>query len=1053
MEIQMQGKQRRPLPLILRYLATMIMVIIVFALYAWFAVPFLEGPSQIGRRESTVATIISNPAPGQNYELSDLFAPGSWELERTKTLATRFGKILFKDYQPKPDGTIHIQPITMILHERRDDGDQALPLVLQSSKGAVLKFDKPIVLGEPVGDLDSGRFLGSVRLWRKSRVNESLEVLVETQNLQFSDQRIYTLEDVAFHFGPHSGSGRHLNIELVGDDLQAQKRQGNSRLKGVKFLEVAKLDQLVLQPAANNKRFETQFQPQEEPPVLVHCNGPFKIDFRSNIASFIDKVLITQNILRDNLQLTDQLSCERMSIEFSSSSPTVQRTTVAHKEKDKWQIDRLIAVGEPAILDFQSRDAKAIAQVLEYDLTNARVIARNSDGHKSIYLRHGKKELESKDIDYHFSEDGSLGTLQSHGPGTLVVRAEKDGSVTRISWTDRIDVRPFEGRKVASIYGGAAVNQTGTSDPTQFSSPTGLPTNKPKINSWRLDCDELHLWLWEVKQSTSTVVGNQKTETAIFPDKFHAKGNVVIASDRLNAETGELKAFWPEPSTTTTMQNMQSRNEVSHTRSVFGQHVSTGLPVRKAVYTANRIPLELSTNKQGVSSPVSKYHVHGDSIQIQMQPYQTQIEVQELTVEGRASLQEYSTEKSDQDLRVEGDQLRWIPKQADLARIIVSGTQAKMAMIRAQGAELFGAIIQLDQEFNKAWITGQGQLHLNRDKGQSDHANSNLSLKQSPQNLSVHWLGGMVFDGDQIYFEQEIKLDGTRISGQKEQSRFIANCHSMTVKLNDSVRFANVDTTADQKSIDIASITLHGTIVNKSAFPDKRTSQSKAQKLVYVRNETRTIDKTNKRMQLTVPSVSIREDLNVVNSEGPGTMMITQSDAMGKMTFMRAEFDREIKGRLDDQYIDVLGNVRIIQADIQHWDEVLSIDHPITSSNHLTRLLADRVQVAKWDKNSQRGESAEFNAVGNAHVTGINYDAEAHRISYDQANEKIVIDGGARSDAKIRYTQSGQSKPSIVIADKITYFKDTQEVDVQHAKRIGTEHRPNQGSMIDQKRK
>ena len=1041
------AKNKKP-PVLIRYLATLTFVLILYGAYAILAVPALEGSSGLMPQRTTGPKFVTDPTVNVDYELEDIFEPGSWELERCKTLVTRFGKVLFKDYQPNDDGTILIKPITMILNDRKEKKESTLPFVLQSAKGAVLKFDKPISLGEPVGNLEGGRFLGAVRLFRKNYQSQQLDVLMETHNLQFSEKRIYTLEDITFRFGQHSGSGRNMNIELIDDDIQAKQRNSNSRLRGVKFLEVAQLNELILQPATDEDAFENQLQPIEKPPVVVKCKGTFKINFQDQVATLFDKVTVTQRGIGEHAQLRDQLNCDRLKIAFSNQTPETQTES---ESKEKWEVDRLVAIGSPAVLDFQSKNAQAIAEILEYDMKRSRVIAKSQDQSKTIYLRHGTKELEAKDIDYKMSDDGKLGSLRSNGPGKLIVRSSESNSVTEVHWVERFDIRDYERKKVASMYGGVTIIKATKPGVPSNNSSTGLKTGNAA--NWRMSAHELHVWLLEETNANATEVtsvnkqANEADDPAVVPEKVYASGHIVIESDRLHVETREIKAFWPGAS-----QQISQRRSAPLLVGMFCFSslnpiaACGGLLWSNPVGTNNNQVQLQSASQRWDSKP--KLFASGDSIQLQMEPYDSDdVEIRELTIDGNAKLWQPDKKTNQNALEVTGNQLRWIPRHEDLAQVTVAALPNQNAVLLANGAELYGNVIKMDQLENKAWIEGPGFLHINRNQSASTETQPS-SIGNAPQKLSVQWVGGMVFDGTNIYFEQDVITKGNRLSVTGERSILDATSHSMTAKLVRHFSFSQTENSDSEKDLEINSITLGGELdPGNMAFPDRRSKQSRMRRKVTVANQVIKNNQLVEQARLTHPAIAIHDRLTRIDGEGPGLFRLTRLEDNGQLTFARVEFEREIKGRLDDQYIDVRGNVRCIQANINQWNQEFRFDDPITIENKMTRLVADQIQLAKWDKGNSPESMAEFTAVGNAKVFGVDYDAEAHRISYDQLSEKIVIVGGPRSDARIRYKQQGQSKPSVAFAERIDYFKNTQETKFHNLKRIETEHRSGQNRL------
>ena len=225
---------------IAKYLFALSAMIVAWTAYAKVAVPFLEGPPNVVRRQQVALNYPDVAEILDKSHLPTIVPADAWELGSCRTLLTPQGTVYFENWQPVDDkGTYELIPFTIVMNdpvnsirtaETTNDPTEKkpAPIVLRSLEGARLKFSKPLTARSKKDDieLESAQLDGQVTLFRPANPGtDEDELRVVTKNIQINRDQIYTLSDVHFSFGPHHGSGRNLSIDLahkVGEDSPAE---------------------------------------------------------------------------------------------------------------------------------------------------------------------------------------------------------------------------------------------------------------------------------------------------------------------------------------------------------------------------------------------------------------------------------------------------------------------------------------------------------------------------------------------------------------------------------------------------------------------------------------------------------------------------------------------------------------------------------------------------------------------------------------------------------------------------------------------------------------
>ena len=641
------------------YLATCGVLGLLFLVYHFVVPPLLESPVPARSRP-----VLQVARPRKQLDRDKLFPPGAWERGLCKVLYLEQGVVIFKDYQPQPDGRVEVWPLTVVLEtaESVANGMADNHPVLIHAERASLQFDKPFSLGSGFGELQSAMLNGEVLVVRQpagaayggakqiadggaSAQAKDQGILIETRDVQLTPERVFALQPVNFRIGEHFGRGRNLMIDLARETPQstfAETRVRRAQLQQVDFLMLQpdREGQASWQPGERGRgelgKLPNPKQPEMMPgfgtgatgsvPVKVTCHGPLDFDFEKNSVTLSDEVLVQR---QDNDR--DQLACVSLELFFKSRTAGAEakhalesKTTnanlpdqrVAPDDRTKeLKLTQVIALGSPARLTLNSRSSVAQANSIRYDVKNE--VATFSHG--NVLVVQGGESISSASLQYHFPADRSLGVALADGPGWLKSsrpRGEQDLADTqpeqfRIEWSEKMLIRPDSGLKAVSFYGHTAC-QFGT--------------------DW-IRANELHIWLAETQASNrsqpqhSSVPDNVSPQNLsprnpvprkLSPRKLAAVGDVEIDAADLAGKTNRIEAYWvelpePNPATPQSVAGAPDPGRTPLRPPTAGQPIagrSNRVGKSKILFASGRIRLSLaeampaeSTAGNGVTKP------------------------------------------------------------------------------------------------------------------------------------------------------------------------------------------------------------------------------------------------------------------------------------------------------------------------------------------------------------------------------------------------------------------------------------------------------------------
>ncbi len=1049
---------------------SLLVVLALGGLYLLTVVPYVEPPLQ--RRladEGTAAQNSNSPdrtgsststnksfaiQQGQLNYLSDLFPAGSWELDSPKVVKTDRAIFLFQNWEPRPDRRLEINPCSVVLlpapestTEPADQLSNDTYVVMTAPGGAVLQFDED---SEPeraqFGSLIGGYLPGEITIRRpESQAGAADDLELITQNIQIDQQQVWTTADVRFRFGATWGKGRDLAITLQPHADPDPNNLLSSMMGAVKFIELIHVDQIHVElPADDQKQPAITAPPtstsdstnplrpasfslsgNQRGPLDIRCQGPFRIDLLEQLASFEDQVEVTRPAGPD---AQDVLRCEILRLHFrrqptslpagpgdSHESPAVTAAAIPRADHPAnahlFELDRLVAIGQPVHFEFPSLQALARGERLEY---NARSQLLHLEDQQGALLQYGNQQIEAPNIQYELTPSGQgLGRAWASGPGRMQRTSNEPQAATMsATWGRELLLRPVGAQHVLSLTGGASFGSTGMGE---------------------FRAAEFHAWLTQFDTAKSP------SSNSYDLDRLLAQGEVEFQGPGLQGRTERLEAwFTREPA------------ELNSPRAV--RPVSTGS--RSAGPTGNSGESTAETNTAETNTDQRRFDVRGNLLRVQVAHVGPRYRVDEISIQGEVAVREVAGQPDVTDpLLVTGELLTVKDVDTEQSTLRVTGKPARLS---ARGMTMVSSTVALNQKENRVWIDDAGQMTLpplegrprargqvlfeNRDPLESPRvpdSDPNQPQRFDPTQLQratsapapilVSWKGRLDFDGQTARFQKDVQVRGAYRLSTGEIFESLITGGQLDVMLKGRVNFSGgnsgPDSSAD-KDVELQSIGFSGNV-----FLDGRTTMS---------DVITSVD----RMQ--IRNLTLNHQTEEIFGEGPGWLSSTRLEkeasaaaATARLTYMYLDFIGQVKGSSKSQSVEFQEQVRAIHGPVGRWNEQLDLNRPESLPDSAVTLLCQRMALSKMAGTLPTTPSGlEFEATGNATIEGQKFLARAARVTYSQAKDLIIMAGQGGTDAEFWKKPRAESSKADAIARSVLLWRRDGRVQVDQAKYI-----------------
>lgn len=991
--------------------------------YAGLVAPLLEPPRVVANPNPPPPP--PPPLPGDGREgIENLFPEGAWERDNAKIIETAQCTLLIKDYQQTDDGRLELKPCTLIFYAAPEEGaaktpnGKGRPIILRSTQGAILQFDKPLDFARAeFSRLIGGRLPGELTISSPASsptANDALQIT--TRNLQMDSQRAFTPHDVDFQYGDSYGRGRDLTLFLK----PSEKNGSETAIGGVSALQLSRIERLHLDLPGTGLMPELpgserpQTAAKMKAPIEITCRGMFVFDFEQRLAAFDDQVEITRLLPGS---LPDKLTCSRLRLYMADAEAkkaaadqlAAAGATGADPQAGPlrdFAITKIVATGNPVILEGPSSGLYVKAARMEVTPPLRRLALESGQGLKQVVLRQGPHAFDAVELQYEMSPTGGLGRLWAAGPGRLQTVQVLSGrpQTVEAKWNKELRIQPQDGAQVVSLVTQAAIT---------------MQTLGTFV------ADEFHFWLHEVERGSA---GGQmllepapagesapRSKVQIVPDRLLALRGVEVDSPKLHAKTDRLEAwfFTPDPALIT---------EPGKQPAPFKPGTLIGGP-----------------NEQ--KGPAQKFDVSGQLVQMRIANGKVS-GVEDLTIQGNAQIDEIQTAQPGQaPVKLRGEAVELRGGTTPDAIVHVVGQPAK---ISARGLSLQGDAIHLHRGENRVWIDGPGDatFPLPQKIAPPGRPVDRPTTPDGPQFMRVTWQRRMNFDGQTIHLEEDV---------QARTATQLVLCGTLDALITERIDFANPQT--DQK-IGLAEMKLDGGVYLENRTLDELGQQTSFDTLetpnLYINQLTGAMKAVGRGKLLTIRKGAIKvpgaPEMPAPAAGAPA------KEADNTLTHLLVSFQRGMVGDMNRRTVQFEQNVETIYTRVADWRDRLTIE--MIDQRGLSALgeqgilmTSDAMQVAQVIPPQGGEPSYELMAEGNTRVDGRVFTARAHRISYTSLKDMLVVKGDGRTDAELWYQQKGAATHAYQAAREFRYWPKTGAIEVEDARvidlqQLGNVNRP-----------
>ena len=1054
-----------------------------YSAYAKFAVPVIEGPADQIRRSVAIVPATLPEKQDNKARLYSLLPNNAWELGHCKTLFTNSGTLLFQEMTRVDDqGTYTLTPFTMIMNDHQSGTafaaklDPTVPPTVLRCGQAKLKFDGPIAMtGNSSMKMRSANLNGEVTIFRPSPSTEKDETLkLITQNVQINTERIITFSEVAFAFGPHKGSGKNLLIDLThqaGSDKSIRKDL--SSIGGISRIELRQLDRLLIDPRSlsdNSNQQTSGTRPvmfnAAKAPLEITCQGPFVFDYDKRAATFQQKVYGKQLD-----EFGDNLSCETLTVAFDSTPKNAGQNANASNQSGGMNIKYLSAIGttdHPAVIIANSRQTKITGDELQYDSLGNEIIASSAD---TVTIVGPEINVRARTIKYQMTDDQSLGDLNAIGPGEFFRRSEDPRQNIFARWKRGLTIAPHKAnQKRITIEGTAEIL---VQDDTQIKS------------------DKINIALHEIK------VGDQ---FEYHPAEVFSNQSVTIVSPNLDGVAGKLIARWPVPDLTpkVSLHRNAQPGTLPHRvmRPEVPQAVLDGLQPQTRMQRLsdrssqpNFAPLQLAAYEEpdpALQPPKKKtktlkqfIRFKTDSVELELSRAGEKLQLADLQMDGNIVIHQLPQKGSPKPpLKVAGDRVRVVPQGDQIFRLLVGGTKDSLATVNSEGLALSGEDIHLDQLANKVWVAGSGVMNIkqsakNKDGNPMQLASTSerkpaTSSQLAPQgDIDVEFAGGMVFDGSKIYFERNVMMTSYGDEADVEKSVTKTLSQALSVELAQRVDFSQLSSGQKIGDVKMKEMVLVNHITeSQRVFKDHAGNgdprMNSADAPIIFQNEVfDAAGRLAQQRRVVVPRATINAATNTVYAVGPGKIFTHQKGTeglagiggldrlgsqprsqakpqsnKGQINYLQVNFDDRLIADLEQKQLNITGNIRTLFSPANSFDFALDPDTATRLPEGAIKMKCQNMQLSQWLPTGSDKPQNEIIATGNTHVTSPTFEATADRISYNDGNDQMVVEGTPRSPANLWHRQTPRGQRQHLTANKIIYHPSSGTAETQGVRNL-----------------
>lgn len=958
--------------------ASFFIVVVAYWTYAATVVPLVEperrevnrnrasriNPADFAHRESRYASLFEG-----------LFPPHHWtRTSPPKVIEVGQGMFVLQDYETYDDGQTHdegritVEPCVLIYFPTPWSRSAGPPprdaIVLEAPQGAVAELDGPITLARgEMGRLENARLTGPVVIrsdMKDEGPGDDLEI--KTRDVLLNDRGIWSDGDVSLRLGPHTGGGQKLDIRFLPN--KQESRNEKFSIGGVHSIQLLRDVWLVFQQDGPALPISNRASAGE---IELTCNGPLYVNVPDQTAEFEHDV----QVFRHGDGPSDSLSCESLKAVFAERHGTFEPVLFE-------------ANGRPVLINSPLREIRGRCHRLVYDLRRAHLTleAFTQDGtaagatrrlHELCRLEHGPHELFAPRLEYTLNDMDprqKLGTLHAAGPGRFTSAARRHEQSERVdeftaTWQDSVQLIRQGDVPVLSLFGRPELRMPGVV---------------------RLAAADLHLWLQE-KRSVAGPTDSDRAqpgdgrgpEIEIVPDRLLARQSVELDSPQVTARVNQLEAWLVSPAAALVDDGQADASPPRHGRS-------------RTLFSSN-------------PKNSKSYYVEAEHLQIRAMLSEAaelgSAELTHLTLDGSVLFEQRTDPtQSRAPVWVKSDWLDVTEAHTSATTVHAKG---RPVVAHVEGTTLRGGEITFDRANGRFDVPTPGEIAFALDRDLQGRP------LDTPLPLNISWQGTLTFDGRQavIVNNVHVRTPQEQLQTQRLTASLATPVALDTMQWEGQLQFEKLDCTGgvvlDRQTLDAGGLAAqeHAEVPDLSI--ERRLGRIHAsgpgwlRSVQFERTRSRR-SASNQHGSRTAFGALAPHHAGRPPAATPTSFSSSQAHGTSGLTYLRVDFEREMRGNYERREITFDGQVHCVRGPVTSWDESLHVEQLSQLPEDTVVLDAATLRINQWKRNGIQWYGME--AQGGVEVEGglrggSIFSARGSRLTYDQSKDLMILDGGA----------------------------------------------------------
>ena len=1035
--------------------ACTIVTFTIFSLYAFVLVPVVLPEKE--RVKLPPIGLMGESFQGREMLKILFLQEDYWVFEKTQMVefSDGAGVVLFKELDENLNGSeimgvnqIRVSPCVVLCfpsnHEELSPQEKyRQAIVLEAANYALLEVEGAFGFSS-TPQIKSGQLNGVVTIRSQMKnpdTSDNIELI--TSDVLFDYNQIRTSQRVDFKFGPNSGHGQGLTIQLANTDESKKGVMPNT----VKRIELQQLGALLMYVESDKLNTSARlmprrhvvaypqatsqgnmFQLRSESPgstemttrpsgtspspqsslkpsssitsgmseVRVSCTGTVDMVADSGTAgqwllTFRNQV----NVLRVNPQgASDQLNCNELIVTFgqkegsqkpnSSNNPLADFGSLA-----PIQVRAIGTAGSQVIVRSpENKGFQATGRDMVLDLVRKELALTQGD---KVTVLYDQFKIEGKSIYYAYEGDDGLGKLDMPGGGTLEGTTGTDASKhIKLTWSEGLKVLP---------------------DQTNPNLTQVQINGKPKAEIDGIGTasgDEIRIWC-DTSKKTPTGTGAASSIAApggnvnVDLKTILMTKNVILKTDNGEILTNKLIITFQPPNTTAQATRSVSRYPGPQIRNQATTNASKGKMSQMSFFGA-----DANGNK-------STYTVRADEVEVMASIVGKDTVVDQILLTKNVKLDEKMSVSGEEAMHLTGQKVRIDKPDTEQMTVRIEGDPSISgghAVFQGRGIMLLGTNITVDRASNLFYVIGRGRLCISQQvigsataKGESGSFNklfaSSGSTNTANQSVIIEWAESMKFDGKELLFLKDVDINYSMMAVNKSDS--------VAVYLSKPFRFFENDKTND---IEPERVVIRGNIeLERDTFAENNGGQLTHERIRLTAVELFPITGAFKGLgpgYISAIFLDNGDKSSSLLSSGTSTLRSTPtttsttntteaSGLFGKgLKFMQCNFHHSVEGNYRTGQVAFYDRVVTMLCPAQSFRDVINTNNPRNIVANGMLLECNKLEITQPQLRSD-SKNIDLKAEGNTRIE-MTYDsryyiANANKIKFEQGKNLFTMEG------------------------------------------------------------